>query len=184
MLLVSIKNDANQFENKQNQRGFSLVELLIAMVIFSLLMVLVSSATNITTRFWLTENVNLENKIAETIRMEKLYRAIKAIQPYSLYYQRVNASKLFFEGTEDRLTFVSSKGINVNEPVIMSLKIENTREQGVAIFFAERTLASTPVINDPDLANIEWQWSPFISQLESASFSYYGYLNLSQIAFI
>lgn len=161
--------------------GFTLVEVLISMVVFSLLMILVSNAMSFATRYWTQEHGNLKQKVSEFIITEKLYRSIAAMQPYAIKYPQKNEVGIFFHGTDRQVTFVSDIGIYQKGPVIISLQIVADQELGTQVQLAEQPLAETMLITPADLDKIEWNWHNVKTNLVSAKFTFYGYDHLNKL---
>lgn len=171
----------SELDVKQSASGFTLVEVMIAMVVFSMLMVLVSGAINFSTRYWQQENANLSDKMAEFIYTEKLSRAIAAAQPYGLYYGNNKRLELFFQGTNKELMFVSDTGLYQHGPVVIAIKVIDDREFGTQVQIAEEPMSRTMLINEAGLQSINWQWKVFKSNITLARFVYYGYANLNEL---
>lgn len=171
----------NKVDNIRQRAGFTLIEVLISMVVFSLLMVLVSAAMNFATRYWQKESGQLKAKVSEFIYLEKLTQSIAAIQPYGIRYEGNSDLSVFFEGNETMLTYVSEVGVNKLGPVAVAIRIHDTVNAGVQIQFAEQTLAEQMIITHADIANVEWQWITVKSNLVEASFAYQGFEDLTQL---
>lgn len=161
--------------------GFTLVEVLISMVVFSMLMVLVSNAMSFATQYWSQEHGNLKDKISEFIYTEKLYRSVAAMQPYAVKYIATREVGIFFQGTSQSITFVSEIGIYEKGPVIVALRVAESDDLGMQIQLAEEPIASSMLITPADLNMINWQWKNIKSNLVSANFRFYGYESLSQL---
>lgn len=168
-------------EQNGTQRGFTLIEVLISMVVFSLLMILVSNSMSFATRFWQKEHGHLNSKIDEFIYIEKLSRAVAAAQPYAIFVGRSDNLSLFFSGTEQNIMFVSDTGLQERGPVVINLRVIEDIEFGQRIQIAEQPLAKTMLIKDQDLNEIEWQWKTLKSNVANARFSFYGYKNLDEL---
>ena len=166
---------------KAQVTGFTLVEVLIAMVVFSLLMVLVSSSISFSTRFWQKEHDNLSNKISEFIYTEKLSRSIASMQPYAVYVGRNRTMRLFFQGNNSQLTFVSDSGLYKQGPVIISVRVADLEDGSQSMQIAEVSLQEFMLIHESDLDDIKWQWQELKTNLTNARFVFYGYQSLGDL---
>lgn len=166
---------------KREGAGFTLVEVLIAMVVFSLLMVLVSSSISFSTRFWQKEHDNLSNKISEFIYTEKLSRSIASMQPYGVYVGRNRTVRLFFQGDNSQITFVSENGLYKQGPVIVSVRVADLEDGSQSMQIAEVSLHEYMLIQESDLEELEWHWQDLKTNLTNARFVFYGYQRLSDL---
>lgn len=164
----------------KKKAGFTLVEVMIAMVVFSLLMVLVANSMNISTRLSMRSNEELNQKISEFVRLEKLTRVISAIQPYGIALERNPKLRVFFQGTKSTMIFVSNIGFFEQGPVIVQLRLQQANS-GLEIVFAEKPLSQTMLTNITQLNTIQWEWFTLKQNLISAELSYYGYESLDDL---
>lgn len=151
-------------------KGYTLIEVLVAMVIFSVLITLAVSSYRYF--FSATASKNGQKYALSLLSQRKIINtSIKAVEPY--YYRDYdNKTKLFFLGEAKQLSFVSHKPSYLNEPlVIATLFITNS---GKELRYCERPLGSLPMINYrfrergcPD--------SKLYLQGENIRFSYYSW---------
>lgn len=124
-------------------KGYTLVEVLISMVIFSVLITLAVSSYRYF--FSATASKNAQAYTLSLLSQRKIINtSIKAVEPY-YYVDYENKSRLFFLGEKARLSFVSFNPSYLNEPLVIStLFITNS---GNELHYCEQALGSVSLVN-------------------------------------
>lgn len=113
---------------KKLQSGFTLVELLVASVVFSLLMMLISFSMSTGTRIWQKEQGSYQAELVNEKALFQLYNSIEQITPLTELapLNNVPTPMLFFDGTAEKVTFYSKQGVYYPELVKTSLSCVNS----------------------------------------------------------
>lgn len=154
----------------KDNKGFTLVEVLIALTILSLLVTVVFMGFRVSSRCWERGRVKLDE--LQTIRMglEILQRTIRAGYPY--YAKDDEDTILWFSGDEDSLTFVSSQTSFATENGLTLIKFEiresEEEKKELMIYQAPSfTISSYQEFDDDNVFAL-------IPEIGKISFSYYG----------
>ena len=151
-------------------KGYTLIEVLVAMVIFSVLITLAVSSYRYF--FSATASKNGQTYALSLLSQRKLINtSIKAIEPY-YYLSYDNKSTLFFQGEKQNLSFISYNPSYLNEPLVIStLFIANS---GKELRYCERPLGSLPLANYRFREN-DCLESKLYLQADNINFSYYSW---------
>lgn len=163
---------------KATNSGFTIVEILVAMVIFALLMMLVSNAMSFSFGFWSRNHSQLDDKITHFIAFEKFTKSVKATQPYGVR----NAEReleLFFQGGETELSFVSDLGLYQPGPslIILSLVSDDVGEQHIMV--AEKPMSEMMFTDIGQFKEIELSWHMLFENVQSMRLEYFGFRDLT-----
>ncbi len=160
--------------------GFTLVEVLVAMVIFALLMMLVSNAMSFSFGFWSRNHSQLDEKINNFIVFEKFSRAIKAAQPYGVKSTE-GKLELFFEGEQDSLRFVSDIGLYEPGPSLVVLASRTNENGNQSIALAEQPMSDFLFTNIEQLEQLQLEWQTMFDHVRNVNIRYFGYQDLSKL---
>lgn len=165
---------------KLKESGFTLVEVLVAMVIFALLMILVSNAMSFSFNFWSRNHSQLDTKVDEFIIFEKLSRATKATQPYGVFVEDGKV-ELFFKGSEQYVSFVSDIGLYQPGPSLIQLQVSSNELGEQRLEVSEHSMSEWLFTEEKQLSNLQFEWQTLFSQVRSVRFEYFGYRNLASL---
>lgn len=157
-----------------NQKGFSLIEVLVATVIFSLLMMLVSFSLKQGLFIWSQQQGSFQQVLVQQKQILRLVNSIEQIYPYKPATDVNNLldNKLYFRGEEQFVEYVSISGIFFPEPTMTRLNCVTTDRGALSLVVRERN---------------EWtgelQEGELISDLTECNFSYlvHAGVNLSNV---
>jgi len=90
------------------QAGFTLIEIILALALTTMLLGLLSSGVFIVAEDWNRNSDVLDKKLDEALAVLQIDRALQGAFPHSYTNEETLARELFFIGEEDGLTFVTS----------------------------------------------------------------------------
>lgn len=163
------------------QRAFSLLEVLIASTIFSVVLVVASSAF----KFFMSmgsRTVNSELVMQESIQSIKLRTAIKGLQHYYIRESVISneEEKLFFRGEKTGLTGITTMSLDfVQQPTRITVSKWQDKSQQWHLVYCEYDNRSVFPI-----ANIESTCDKpriIASNVKKVDFSYFGWSSLSAL---
>lgn len=151
-------------------RGFTLLEVIVAVTIFSLVILLLFAGYRLGIRGW-ESGQRMHDAISE-LRLAGDFMHKYASQAFPLAVSQNNSWRLWFEGESQRLEFITAMPQHLGEGGVyaMALTVEET-EEGSSLMVARRLLhpevaAGRPGVDDPPRV--------LLKDLESARFEYYG----------
>ncbi len=89
-------------------RGFTLLELLIALALSTMVMVTLAAGMYVVTQDWQRTGNRLETMLDDGLIMLQLERALEGTFPYTYLNRDDNKRLIFFEGDDQSLTWVST----------------------------------------------------------------------------
>jgi len=90
------------------RQGFTLLEVLIAVTLSAMVMLTLTVGINIVVKDWERSSNQLEDNLEVGLIALQLERALEGSFPHVYFDRDDNQRHLFFEGTEDELSFVST----------------------------------------------------------------------------
>ena len=152
---------------KRTQSAFTLVEVLVAMVIFSLVMTLSVTSYRYSLSTLTKEDKSYQVKTLTTIKL--INKQVRSLIPF-IYRTELNEQVPFFEGTSNRVSFITDKPILVNSPIAVATLSVN--DKSLEYCEAEYGLCLLDSIARQDLSCD----SPIIyMQGEDIELSYFGW---------
>ena len=95
-------------QNASAQAGFTLIEIILALALTTMLLGLLSSGVFIVAEDWNRNSDVLDKKLDQALAVLQIDRALQGAFPHSYTNEETLARELFFIGEEDSLTFVTS----------------------------------------------------------------------------
>jgi prepilin-type N-terminal cleavage/methylation domain-containing protein len=95
-------------KQRENQRGFTLLELLLSMTLTALLLGMLSAGVYAVVNDWRRETSVLDATLDKALVVLQLERALQAAFPHSYIDTERLRRAIYFQGTEDSLTFISA----------------------------------------------------------------------------
>lgn len=123
----------------KRQQGFTLLELVIAMTLTAMLLGMLSAGMYSVVSDWERENTGLDETLDKALVVLQLDRALQAAFPHSYIDEEQSARFIYFEGTEDSISFVSAVSPQ-RQASLMSWSLASDRD-GI-------TLKLTPAFGD------------------------------------
>lgn len=93
---------------KKPQRGFTLIEVLLALALTALLLTLLSAGMYVVARDWNENTDRLDAKLDESLAILQIERALIAAFPHSFNSTETLLREVYFDGEDDRLRWVST----------------------------------------------------------------------------
>ena len=93
---------------KNPQRGFTLIEVLLALALTALLLTLISTGMYVVARDWNENTERLDAKLDESLAILQIERALIAAFPHSFNSTETLLREVYFDGEDDRLRWVST----------------------------------------------------------------------------
>ena len=127
----------------KRQRGFTLLEIVIAMTLTALLLGMLSAGLYGVVNDWRNETGGLESGLDEALVVLQLDRALQAAFPHTYIDREQLAQRVYFRGEADSLSFVTTVSPQ-RQPVMTAWRLRSDPEQGLQ-------LQLTPAFgDDPD----------------------------------
>jgi general secretion pathway protein J len=133
----------------KRQRGFTLLELVIAMTLTAMLLGMLSAGMYSVVNDWERENSGLDATLDKALVVLQLDRALQSAFPHSYIDTELVSQYIYFEGTEHSVSFVSTVSPQ-RQPGLMTWSLDSGKD-GV-------TLRLTPAFGDdprPRLAELD-----------------------------
>ena len=133
--------------------GFTLIEMLLAITIFSMVVVIIFPSFRIGIGSWEKGEKDLEFFQRIRSSADLLFREIGSTYPYKIDLGELDKSKKFyaFFGKPDSLKFVSYAGINKRESGLSLLEIWVDEEKGLMLGEDAALVSNLSALNDIDL---------------------------------
>ncbi|MDO7658036.1 MAG: prepilin-type N-terminal cleavage/methylation domain-containing protein [OM182 bacterium] len=93
---------------KNPQRGFTLIEVLLALALTALLLTLLSTGMYVVARDWNDNTERLDAKLDESLAILQIERALIAAFPHSFNSTETLLREVYFDGEDNRLRWVST----------------------------------------------------------------------------
>ena len=121
-----------QSQPHRHAAGFTLIEVILALALTTMLLALLSSGMYLVAEDWNRETTVLDERLDESLVVLQLDRALQGAFPHS-YTDVENLSReIYFIGEEDRLGFVSTVSPQ-RTPGMTAWQLGNAEEEGVIL---------------------------------------------------
>jgi general secretion pathway protein J len=152
------------------QRGFTLLEVMVSLTIFSLVIVVLYAGYRLGLRSW--ESGERTHAAISELRLAGSFIRRHAAQAFPLAISRNNAWRLWFEGEAQRLVFVTAMPTYLGEGGMyeMTLSVDE-QDDGAALMVARRLLHPDAESGQP---GVDDQPRPLVAGLVSAKFDFFG----------
>jgi general secretion pathway protein J len=131
----------------KRQRGFTLLEIVIAMTLTAMLLGMLSAGLYSVVNDWKRETSSLDSGLDQALSVLQLDRALQAAFPHTYVDPERLARFVYFEGEEDRVRFVSTVSPQ-RESAMMAWQLTSSRDDGVQ-------LTLTPAFSDNPNARLD-----------------------------
>lgn len=120
---------------RASQRGFTLVEVLLALSLTAMLLSLLSAGMYVVVRDWNAETSALDAQLDEAIILLQLERALVAAMPHSFNNPDTLIREIYFQGESDSLRWVSTLS-PLREGGLTAWSLENRGSEGLELRLA------------------------------------------------
>ncbi|MCK5877593.1 MAG: prepilin-type N-terminal cleavage/methylation domain-containing protein, partial [Candidatus Marithrix sp.] len=90
------------------KNGFTLLELLIALTLSTMVILLLAVGMNVVMSDWERSDTRLENSLDKVLVLLNIERALEGAYPHTYLDKDDNKKYIFFEGEEESLVWVST----------------------------------------------------------------------------
>ena len=160
-------------EAEPEESGFTLLEVMVALTILSLMLLLIFGAFRLGLSVWERGEVTKEEYQRLRIVSQMLSQQIKSMVPYKIKTQKAEADYIAFEGKANSLKFVSALPIKQKAPGGFVYAIyrfnEDGKEGGRLTLFEQRVLNKDFLEEDPK----EELGISLLEGISSMTFEYY-----------
>jgi len=160
-----------------SQKGFTLLELLITVVILSLIVGIAGGAFRLSIRVWEKGEEKMEEFRKTRIVLDRLAQQIKSFYPY--WIKEEDKYEIAFQGEANTLTFVSP--ISLQSPMITGLVLvqyllehDRNPDEGGDLILRESLLIGDDLLPvSPEESEKEGSGVTLLSGLDELTFDYY-----------
>ncbi len=92
----------------QKSSGFTLIELIIALSLSTLVMLLLTMGMNLVFKEWTRSSNRLDESLDKVLVLLQIDRALSAAFPHSYRDSKENKKYIFFEGEADKIAWIST----------------------------------------------------------------------------
>ena len=157
----------------RRQRGFTLIELVVAMALLGTMMLLLYSGLSFSVRSWDAGDVNGRRTADRRIGENFLRREISELFP--MRWKEPNVVKFAFEGERDRLRFVSSRPAGIAQGGLSLVSLEVLDEGGGS---RKRNLVMRRAMPDEEQKSFapldKAEATVMIAGVQGVTFEYFG----------
>ncbi|WP_185745546.1 prepilin-type N-terminal cleavage/methylation domain-containing protein [Pseudoalteromonas sp. J010] len=158
------------------QRGFTLVELLIAITLLSLVMVTGTFAYFQLASRWDKELGDFQQQAQTAKVVTQLEQVLKGIIPY-VVRDKEGKPTFFFVGSESRLLAVTNNGLISGKPEVFRLVLQQQESHFQLVYQA---IAMEKVILTSTEQSLDFSSTKvLLNRLQGADFNYYGWQSLT-----
>lgn len=154
-------------------KGFSLIELLVAMAIMSMTIMISSMGYSFFMKRWDGEIGQFDNTATFAKKLILTKNAVSGIYPY-IVTDTNDQPGVYFEGIEDGIVGVTSRSFfSYGKPAVFKLQLRQNNNFLFDLIYEESPLDNKPLISLTQ--NIVYRHKvTLLSQVDDLKFSYYG----------
>lgn len=152
------------YRRSGSERGFTLIEVILALGLTAMLLGLLSSGMYIVAEDWNRESSVLDQRLDEALVLLQIDRALQGAFPHSYTNDDTLSRQLYFLGEEDRLGFVSTVSPQ-RSPGMTAWQLSSVEDEGIFVAIA-------PAFADNPAARLEARDPELILPGYSISFAY------------
>lgn len=152
--------------------GFTLVEVLVTLTILGFILLIIFGVMRLALSSWHKGEEIQETDQQIRIVEQFLFKQIKSAQPYKVKSSQAEGNYLFFEGTPQRLKFISTYSLRYKRSEGLVMVIYDLREQNGegTFFFSEKRVLNKDLAEEAYDPEAAW---PLLKYLKEAYFEYY-----------
>ncbi len=153
-------------------RGFTLLELLVAITIFSLVIAVLYAGYRLGIRSW--ESGERTHAAVSELRLAGSFVRRHVAQAFPLATSKSGAWSVWFEGQPGRLVFVTAMPAHLGQGGMYEMTLQVDEQDDAAVLSVSRRLLHPDA--EPGKPGVDDQARPLVADLESAAFSFFGVL--------
>lgn len=158
------------------QKGFSLIELMIATALLSMVMFTGYFAYSLYTDKWQKRADHFWQLNQSALGTEAIIRTLEAASVYIVRDQKEQFS-ILFEGQQTGITLVTNTGLFSNETALINIKAIDQENGLQSLLYSEMPLNNTLLLNYPIEEN--WQYQHIlVNDIAKINFQFYGWETL------
>lgn len=119
----------------QNQRGFTLIEIILSLALTAMLLSLLSAGMYGVMNDWENDTSRLDENLDETVAILQVERALQGAFPHSYLNIDTLGRYVYFDGEDERLSWVSSVSPQ-RSGGLMAWRLESVPDEGVYLQLA------------------------------------------------
>lgn len=156
----------------KGKKGFSLVELLIAMTLLLMITSLGTYGYGLYSRYWQAEFGDFESAVREVKGVTTLFKVLGQLKPYVLLNDK-NEPYHYFEGGKSVIRSITSNSLKQpGYPAFFELKVlEESGKQ--RLIYRERAITGPPPIKNSDVLEYDVEIT-ILEGFRDFSFEYFG----------
>jgi general secretion pathway protein J len=154
----------------RRQRGFTLLEALVGITIFSLVVVALYAGFRLGVRSW--ESGERAHTTTSELRLASGFIRRQLSQAFPLAVSTGSAWRLWFEGSAERLVFISEMPAHLGQGGMYELTMSVDRGEDGERLMVSRRLLHPDV--ESGVAGAEDETRPLLEELDSVRFDFYG----------
>ncbi len=161
-------------------RGFSLVELLVALAIMSFTLIIMTQGYSFFMQRWGNELGNFDASAKNTKSLIMAKRLIEGIYPFIIRDEENNPI-IFFEGDDEGLVAVSTRSLfSGGLPTIFRLSINQAEDFSYQLIYEEHPAKVGEAFTHLSQRRTFSKKVVLIEQLDYVQFSYFGFENIDE----
>ncbi len=159
-----------------NTKGFSLLEVLIAMTILLMVTFIGSYGYGLYSRYWQNELGHYQSAFDRSKGVTILFRTLKDLKPYIVKDR--NQGFHYFEGGNRILRSVTSRSLQYPEyPALFEIAFEEKQDKNQLVY-RELSMREGPVLDKP--SDVAYSFSlVLLDDVDDVVFEYYGWPNVT-----
>jgi len=151
-------------------RGFTLLELLVAITIFSLVIAVLYAGYRLGIRSW--ESGERTHAVVSELRVAGSFVRRHVTQAFPLAISRNSAWLVWFEGRPGRLVFVTAMPAHLGQGGMYEMTLQVDKQDDGAVLTVSRRLLHPDA--EPGKPGVDDQARALVGDLESATFAFFG----------
>ncbi len=157
---------------RPGSRGFTILELLVAITIFSLVIAVLYAGSRRAIRSW--ESGERSHAAVSELRVAGSFVRRHVAQAFPLATSKSSVWTVWFEGQPGRLVFVTAMPAHLGQGGMYEMTLQVDEQDEGAVLSVSRRLLHPDA--EPGKAGVDDQARPLVADLESATFSFFGVL--------
>lgn len=165
---------------RANLSGFTLVELLVAMVITSLVIGIGTLGFSLFTQQWLTKRVDFDDRLSDYQRLALVHRALEDAIPWAVR-SRSGRVGFYFLGREEGLTLVTASPIfNPHQVAVIRFFRESDGSSGSRLVYEEAPLGEVRLREADQILPFKHRLVVLKSLQGPTNFKYFGWASVDE----